>query len=199
MRKSARLGKRTLWAAGAAFVVLAAMLSVMLAGCGASTGQSAGGSQASATTLTPRLLHQNYVYLSDTVLLDGSANIAEAQAHGGQTLSVTWISHAYNQSADASPITLSVAFYGPFPSKSTMEHVMGLDGPPLSTPVPIAQLALQPAYSAPAIHADTWTTKPQTISFAIPSSLHAGYYDSVWQSTDGASVVERGDSPLQIG
>lgn len=189
MRQHLRFRQSSLWLTG--IVVL--LLGMFASGCAASGTQA----RSSAATPTPRPLRQNYVYLSDSVLLDGSSYIT--QAHLGQTFSITWKSHAYNQSTDPSPITLSLLVYGPFASPADRTQRMQIGSGRQATPVPVTQLAFSPIASAPTIHADTWTTAAQTSTFRIPSSLSAGYYDAVSLSMAGSDVVERGDIPFQIG
>lgn len=185
----------SLWLAG--IVVL--LLGVFASGCAPMEAQLPSQSHLTSATATPtsRPLRQNYVYLHDTVLLDGSVDTSRARV--GQTLTITWHSHAYNQSADPSPITLSLVVYGPFASRADMAQRMQIGSGLQSTPAPLTQLGFSPTVSGPTIHADTWTTAAQTTTFRIPTSLSAGYYDVVYLSTAGSQVVERGDNPVQIG
>lgn len=151
----------------------------------------------SAATATPRPLRQNYVYLHDAILLDGAPYTLQARV--GQTLTITWQSHAYNQSADPSPITLSLVVYGPFTSHTDLTQHMQIMSGPQSTPVPLTQLGFPPVVTGPTIHVDTWTTAAQTTTFRIPTTLVAGYYDVVYESIAGSQIVERNDNPMQIG
>ncbi|HEV2461081.1 MAG TPA: hypothetical protein VGS80_22240, partial [Ktedonobacterales bacterium] len=114
MRHPLHFRQSSLWLTG----ILALLLGLCASGCAASGAQPLSQVRSPAATPTQRALRQNYVYLADDVLLDGSPQAT--QAHWGQTLSITWKSHAYNQSANPSPITLSLLVYGPFASPAEM-------------------------------------------------------------------------------
>ena len=195
MQRHRYVRSSSLWLAS--MVVL--VMGLFASGCSPMAAQPTSQAQATSApgTPAPRPLRQNYVYLHDGVLLDGS--LYTSPAHVGQTLTITWQSHSYNQSADPSPITLSLVVYGPFASRAELAQRMLLPGAPQATPAPLTQLGFSPIVSGPTIHADTWTTAAQTTIFRIPSSLSAGYYDFVYLSVAGSQVVERGDNPIQIG
>ncbi|HEX9056336.1 MAG TPA: hypothetical protein VF818_02300, partial [Ktedonobacterales bacterium] len=152
------------------------------------------------TVPTPRPLRQTFVYFPGDITVNGVPNAR--QTPPGATLSVGWTARAYSQSADITPITLSLLVYGPFASETDLMQRMHLDGhsPTMlgATPPPVAQLPMAPVATAPPIRTDTWTTTPFTTTLRLPTTLPAGYYDIVVVSVAGTQTVMRGDSPLQV-
>lgn len=177
-------------------------LGLSLTSCTASGPSSQVHVSSPAPTATARPLRQAYVYLSDAgIMVDGVPNAQQTKPGG--TLSVQWTARAYNQSADATPITLSLFVYGPFASKTDAYQAMRLGGPPslgqlAPTPVPLSQLAISPFAAAQPIHTDTWSTTPFTTTLHLPASMPPGYYDIVALSVAGTQNIGRGDAPLQV-
>ncbi len=173
------------------------LLSVSLTSCAAPSrwSPSPSGVSSPAATHTPRPLRQNYAYMPGPVVVDGVANAQ--QAVPGAALNVTWTTRAYDQRADATPVTLSLLVYGPFASGKDGYQAMRLGGPD-QKPVPVSQVALVPCASATPIYTDTWTTTPFTTTLRLPASLSAGYYDVVTLSVAGTQTVARGDSVLHV-
>lgn len=148
---------------------------------------------------TPRPLHQTYAYLPGPLTVNGVPYARQTKPGG--TLSVTWMARADAQSADVTPVTLSLLVYGPFTSSTDLDQAMHLGGVG-ATPVPVSQLAIDPFAVAPPVRTDTWTTIPFTTTLHLPASMPAGrYYDVVVLSVAGTQTLApmaRGDSPIQV-
>lgn len=140
--------------------------------------------------------HQTYAFSFD-ILPRGSGE--PMLLHVGQPVTFQWTpgpvisvpNEGYAPTANRPyPVHCTLALYGPYPSMDDLTKATSASaatGNGIAPPGP-------PAFTTPPLNMTDWDTTPHQIEFALPTTLHVGYYQ-----TDSECVYDRDRSANGIG